>query len=88
MRGCRNFCQGGGGGGGGGGPRPIARKQLWKSFFSPQLIVQIYCNSGFFLSFFDYWHDRMRSLHQGVRILMNKKTETKQKSKKNLSAVF
>ena len=43
---------------------------------------------------FVYWHDRMRSLSQGVRILnfeekkQIQKTETKQANKKNLVAVF
>ena len=48
---------------------------------------------AYFLYFFIYWHDRMRSLRQGVRILnfeekktqKKKKTETKQKKKKKSS---
>ena len=95
------FFGGGGGGGGvaiffyffsGGGFRKNefclrgwGMKILWIFWGSSQNLTSF--------SFFFYWHDRMRSLRQGVQIWNfeeTKKTTKKQqqKNKKSLSAVF
>ena len=51
--------------------------------------VVLECFKHSFLFFFSlYWHDRMRSLRQGVRIWNFEEEKNKKKHKKNLSAVF